>query len=64
MNINNISNQTFEGNVIFSEKLTKPMIEYSNKILDYSYLDFLEDNFEWLYAKYGKELFDQIYEIK
>ena len=38
MNINNISNQTFEGNVIFSEKLTKPMIEYSNKILDYPYL--------------------------
>jgi len=38
MNINNISSTTFDGKIIFDKKLTKPMKEYANNILDYPYL--------------------------
>ncbi len=34
MKINNIQENSFEGRVKFSKKLTKPMVEYANKILD------------------------------
>lgn len=34
MKTNNISATSFQGKVKFDKKLTKPMIEYANKILD------------------------------
>ena len=37
MQINSISDNSFEGKVKFDKKLTKPMIEYANKILDYPF---------------------------
>ena len=37
MQINNIKENSFKGNVKFNKKLTKPMVEYANKILDYPF---------------------------
>ena len=37
MKANNISTVSFQGKVNFDKKLTKPMIDYANKILDYSF---------------------------
>ena len=34
MQINNIQENSFKGKVKFNKKLTKPMVEYANKILD------------------------------
>lgn len=34
MRVDNIQGNSFEGKVKFDKKLTKPMIEYANKILD------------------------------
>ena len=33
-NLNDIKDNSFKGKVKFNKKLTKPMIEYANKILD------------------------------
>ena len=38
MKVNTITNNSFEGKIIFDKKLTKPMIEYTNKVLEYPYL--------------------------
>ena len=37
MKINNIQENSFKGNVKFDKRLTKPMIEYANKILDHPF---------------------------
>ena len=37
MQINKIQENSFNGKVKFNKKLTKPMIEYANKILDYPF---------------------------
>ena len=37
MKINNIKENSFKGKVKFDKKLTKPMIEYANKILDHPF---------------------------
>ena len=34
MQINNIQENSFKGKVILDKKLTRPMVEYANKILD------------------------------
>lgn len=34
MNINSVSNTSFEGKIVYGKKMTKQMLEYSNKILD------------------------------
>ena len=34
MQVNNIQENSFKGKVKFNKKLTKPMVEYANKILD------------------------------
>ena len=37
MQINNIQENSFNGKIIFNKKLTKPMVEYANKILDHPF---------------------------
>ena len=37
MKINNIKENSFKGKVKFDKKLTKPMLEFANKILDYPF---------------------------
>lgn len=37
MQINNIQENSFKGKVTLDKKLTKPMVEYANKILDHPF---------------------------
>lgn len=37
MKTNSINSTSFEGKIKFDKKLTKPMVEYVNKILDYPF---------------------------
>ena len=37
MKINNAEKTSFKGEVIFNKKLTKPMVEYADKVLDHPF---------------------------
>ena len=37
MKINNVEKTSFKGKVIFNKKLTKPMVEYADKVLDHPF---------------------------